>query len=435
MNFRRTLHGTSFASLGAAFFAACMSTAYAATTISVDSVIQRWPWNNKVDITYTVNDGQNVVIGRYCRIVFTATIDGQTYTIDGTTDVGASANTGTHTVTWTAPSGHKSANCTMSAAIYEAAAPSGDDYLVVDLDSGVATYEGLLASQADSNARYNAAIYKTDKLVLRKIPRTLESASLPNGPFANGYHTGDSANYSLGNPYHPYGDNETDTDKDWTTDRAYYIGVFPVTQAQYQKIVGSNPSGKQDVIAGNEVGHRPVETVSWNDLRLSTTPSTSQIPTVDSNSGTFFQRLKFLTGNKFAFDLPTEVMFEIALRAGSGATYFWGLVEDASYIVCSDNAGGSTVAVGSRQPNSWGLFDMAGNVREWCLDNWSDGNLTLRVDVFTPPSQASTARRVRGGGNWGYPATDKLFHASYRDSEPATEANWGIGFRVSWIAE
>ena len=430
-----TLRGTFSACIAAAAFAALPNAASAATTITVDSVVQRWPWNNKVDITYTVGEGQNVVIGRYCRIVFTATIDGETYTIDGTTDIGASANTGTHTVTWTAPAGHKSANCTMSAAIYEAATPSGDDYLVVDLDSGVATYEGLLASQVDSNARYNAAAYKTDKLVLRKVPRTLESASLPNGPFANGYRTGDSANYYLGNPYHPYGENETDTDKDWTTDRAYYMGVFPVTQAQYQKLVGSNPSGKQDAIAGNEVGHRPVETVSWNDLRLSTTPSTSPIPTVDSNSGTFFQRLNFLAGNKFAFDLPTEVMFEIALRAGSGATYFWGSTEDTSYIVCSDNAGGSTVAVGSRLPNSWGLFDMAGNVREWCLDNWSDGNLTLRTDAFTPPSQESTARRVRGGGNWGYPASDKLFHASYRDSEPATEANWGIGFRVSWIAE
>ena len=63
-------------------------------------------------------------------------------------------------------------------------AARGDDYLVVDLLTGTATYEGLLATQADSNARYNDAAYKTDKIVLRKVPRTAESAALPNGPFA-----------------------------------------------------------------------------------------------------------------------------------------------------------------------------------------------------------------------------------------------------------
>ena len=435
MNFRRTLPGTSFASLCAAFLVACMSTAYAATTITVDSVTQRWPWNNKVDITYTVNDGQDVGNGVYRRIVFTATIDGQTYTIDGTTDVGASANTGTHTVTWTAPSGHKSANCTMSAAIYTANAPSGDDYLVIDLDTGTATYEGLLATQADSNTRYTNDVYKTDKLVLRKVPRTAESGTLPNGPFSGGYRTGDSANYYAGNQYNPYiGDNETNTDKDWITGRAYYIGVFPVTQYQYQKVTGSNPSQKTGTGAGDVVAYRPVDSVSWDALRAST-PSTESLPKVTSNTGSFLQRLNFIAGNKFAIDLPTEVMFEIAERAGATTAYFWGGTPDAAYAVSSDNGVSSTEAVGSRLPNDWGLYDMAGNLKEWCLDNWSDGNLTGRVDAFTPPSQESTARRVRGGGNWGYPVSDHIFHASCRDYETATVVSWGYGFRVSWIAD
>jgi formylglycine-generating enzyme required for sulfatase activity len=128
-------------------------------------------------------------------------------------------------------------------------------------------------------------------------------------------------------------------------------------------------------------------------------------------------------------------MFEIAERAGANTTYYWGDAMDLNYVVSSDNSASSTMAVGSKLPNAWGLYDTAGNVREWCLDNWSDGNLTLRADALTPPSQGSPARRTRGGGNWAYPASDALFHASCRDYEGSDARSEGIGFRVSWIVE
>ena len=67
-----------------------------ASSVTIDSVTQRWPWNNKVDITYTVTDGQNVAAGVFCRLVFTANVGGSTYTIDGVHDVGANASSGTH---------------------------------------------------------------------------------------------------------------------------------------------------------------------------------------------------------------------------------------------------------------------------------------------------------------------------------------------------
>ena len=69
-----------------------------AASITIDSVQQRWPWNNKVDITYTVSGGQDVAAGVYARIEFTANIAGTEYLIDGVHDVGASASDGTHTV-------------------------------------------------------------------------------------------------------------------------------------------------------------------------------------------------------------------------------------------------------------------------------------------------------------------------------------------------
>ena len=404
--------------------AALAGAANAAPAVTIDSVAQRWPWNNKVDITYTVAGGQTRSAGVYCALRFAVTAKGQTYDFEGYT-VGASAENGQHTVTWFAPQGIVSTDCSMTATLFTTNVPSGNDYMIIDLASGGVTYEGLFATQDESNSRYNVADYKTDKMVLRKIPRTADSADLPNGPFASGYPTGDSANYPSGN--------NANTAKTWMTDQDYYIGVFPVTQYQYQKLYGSNPSEKTATITGNMTGHRPVEKVSWDDLRLSSTTSTSSIPAVASNSGTFFQRLNFKTG--LYFDLPTEVMFEMAERAGATTTYYWGNTMITNYVVCSENSANSTVAVGSRLPNSWGLYDMAGNVWEWCLDGKVDGNMVDRSTAFTPIWTSTSSRRSRGGGSSGNAMSHASFHASNRGGSVSSIRVFYLGFRVSLIVK
>ncbi|MBR2982733.1 MAG: hypothetical protein IKC80_05835, partial [Kiritimatiellae bacterium] len=141
----------------------------AAPSVEIKSVAQRWPWNNKLDITYEVTDGQDVAKNVFRRLVFTAKIGGEEFTIDGVHDVGANASSGVHTVTWTAPAGYRTDNCSMSASLYPATAPSGDDYMIVNLVTGEVSYEGLLATQADSNDRYNDGWYKTTNMVFRKI--------------------------------------------------------------------------------------------------------------------------------------------------------------------------------------------------------------------------------------------------------------------------
>ena len=386
--------------------------ASATASIEIDSVIQRWPWNNKVDITYTVTDGQNVAADVYCRIVFTATVDGTEYVIDGVTNVGANASSGTHVITWDPPSGLKAAGCTMTATLLSSATPSGDDYMVIDLTTGVVSYEGLLATQDASNSRYNTATYKTDKMVLRKVP-------------AGGtYPTGDNVNYPSSNPR-----------KTWTTDRDYYIGVFPVTQEQYKKIYGSNPSAKRDEIAGNITTHRPVENVSWDDLRGSVSPTNALVPNA---SGTFLERLNNLTqtaSGKTGFDLPTEVMAEIAERAGTTSTYYWGDTMVTNYVVCSENSGGVTVAVGSRLPNDWGLFDTAGNVRELCLDDSSLGKLADATSPFVAARTSGGNRREHGGGAYNASKSDASFRASYRDYRSSSSKGSFLGFRVAYIVQ
>ena len=236
-------------------------TAVAAPTVTITGVAQRWPWNNKVDISYNVGDGQDVAEGRFRKMKFTAVINGETTPIDGDT-IGASASDGPHTVTWKAPSGIKPTTMSLTAAMYESDAPSGDDYMIVDLASGVVKYEGLLASQGASDNRYNTnAVYKTDKMVLRKVP----AGTYP----AKG--------------------------RDWTTDRPYYIGIFMVTRAQYLKLCSSLPaSGGGSTFEGspteeNPIAHRPVYRVTLNRLR--NVYDASDI--VPSETGTFLQRLEF----------------------------------------------------------------------------------------------------------------------------------------------
>ena len=416
---------TALSAVITAVIAALATAASAVPSITVDSVVQRWPWNNKVDITYKVGNGQDVSANQYYKIVFTTVIDGQTYTIDGSTISGASANTGTHTVTWTLPDGVLSTNCTMSAALYTADAPSGDDYMVVQLtgeNAGTVTYEGLLATQAASNERYNTDTYKTDKLVLRKVPAGGTYRTGGKGA-ANG------SNYNNNQPH------------DWTTDRNYYIGVFPVTQSQYNTIYGSNPSYYKTDAEGNPAAQRPVEKVSWFGLRsvagdTTMTPTTS-IPAVTSDtvaSGNFFQKLNYMTGRYF--DLPTEVMFEIAQRANRTTVYSWG-DEEADYVDYAVTMTNTTLAVGSRLPNDWGLYDTAGNVQEWCLDNYA-GTLQSRSDAFTPgwdPDSNSGRRMARGTPTWDGNTTQRP--ASFRQTSglPATTENQYNGFRVAIIED
>ena len=287
----------------------------------------------------------------------------------------------------------------MIAQLLSADNPSGDDYMIIDLTSSdpatAVSYEGLLATQDDSNARYNVDVYKQSKIVLRKVP-------------AGGtYQTGKSGQ-------------DSNTVKQWTTDRDYYIGVFEITKGQYNRLVGS----------GNYLDASPKNAISWTDFRASVAPN-EKIPTVDSNTGTFLQRLNYKVGNKFDFDLPTEVMFEIAARAGTTTDFYWGNNDmDWSKVV-----GNATIsAVGNRPANPWGLYDMAGNVWDFCLDDSSLANLADAVDPFTPAYTAGTASRRARGGAYNNNTTNQ-FRSFYRGDGSATSAFQSYGFRIAYIVK
>ena len=404
--------------------AAAVAVGAYASSVTIDSVLQRWPWNTKVDIAYTVTGGQNISGGVFARMEFIATINGTTYTIDGNT-IGASASDGSHVATWTAPADMrvKSLSCSMTAKVISADVPSGNDYMIVQLEDdattgakkGDVTYEGLYVDQAGSNARYNTDAYKKTKLVLRRIPRWSQRSKLPNASVltGTGYPTGDTDNFSSGN--------SRNTRAWWQTDKDYYICIFPITQAQVRRI---GPSGLNapDTMVPRAFFIRKTR------VRGDLTP----LEMVPSEQDTFISLLNDATG--LYFDLPTEVMFEIALRAGATTKYYWGADMDTDYVVCNAE---STAAVGTKKPNDWGLYDMQGNVFEQVLDGQVAGDMADNTDAFTPTYDATAAARVRvcGGGGYNDDSADEKFYASRRGSVGVSEnASW-LGCRVAYIVK
>ena len=409
--------------------AAIPMAANAASSITIDSVQQRWPWNNKVDITYTVTDGQNRAGGIYAGINFAITIPGYSTQIVSGNSLAASAETGgpgsrQYTVTWTAPSGVKATSCSITATLFPTNVPSGNDYMIIDLASGAIIYEGLMATQDESNTRYNTTEYKSTKMVLRKVPKWADANTLPNYDTLaalGGYPTGDNVNYPTYDP-----------ERTWQPNKDYYAGVFLVTQAQYTNLGLTNPSSNKTD------GGCPVEQVSWNELRDSTLIPN---PVPPSATGGFLARLNYRTLMKSGisgFDLPSFMMGEIAARAGSTTVYAGNSnTADPDYIVCSENSGGKTAVVGSRLPNNWGLYDTTGNVWEWALDE-SRTNLSQATDALKPIYTGGSWVRYRAGRAWSTAAANHKVSdgcdVANANTNPANKYNW-IGFRVFYIAQ
>lgn len=386
-----------------------------ASSITINSVTQRWPWNNKLDITYTITDGQTLTsTGNdvYMRIVFNAKFGEKECVIDGVYDVGASANSGTHTVTWTPPSDFKvkASDCTMTATLYSADNPSGDDYMIIDLGTGKISFEGLLYSQELSNQRYTENtsgkegqnVYKTDKLVLRKVPH--------GGP----YYT-----VEKGSP-------------GWTTEYDFYVGIFQVTRGQYNTYIPSK-DWSYSRLDGQKGLYKPADKLGYSLLRASVTDPTAAIPALDSlteKETSFLQILNCKTGNRYGFDLPTLNMSEIANRAGTSTTYSWG--DDSSvasqYAQFSSTHGNSTTEVGVLLPNNWGIYDTQGNLGELCLDDNSSGSIADLPNAFTPRWAEGPKRMYRNGNSHGDPLKDSSATGSY----DTTDVNW-LSFRVYCI--
>ncbi|HBV62428.1 MAG TPA: hypothetical protein DEF45_05335 [Rhodopirellula sp.] len=196
-----------------------------------------------------------------------------------------------------------------------------------------------------------------------------------------------------------------DTQHEVTFSKPINMGVHEVTQQQYQRIMGYNPS----IFNAKD---NPVDNVSWED------------------AVEFCQRLSALTAEQTAgnvYRLPTEAEWEYACRAGTTTAYSFGddLTQLDNYAWYRKNSGGTSHPVGSKQPNDWGLHDLHGNLWEWCQNYTGPYTSSAITDPAGPPTGSS---RVIRGGSWGrLPISCQSAHRGRLDP---SVFNQYLGFRV-----
>ena len=166
---------------------------------------------------------------------------------------------------------------------------------------------------------------------------------------------------------------------------SFSIGKYEVTQEEWEAVMGSNPS----YFKGAKL---PVEQVSWNDCQE------------------FIRRLNQMTGKSFR--LPTEAEWEFAARGGNRSNHYKysGSNNLSSVAWYWDNSGSKTHPVGKKSPNELGLYDMSGNVWEWCADWYGDYSSSAQTN---PKGPSNGSFRVRRGGGWGsYARRCRVSHRS-----------------------
>ena len=352
---------------------------------------QRHPWNGKVDISYTASGIDTMVQEQGLAIDFKVTATdretGTSYTatfLSG--DMGLAD--GTHSLVWDMDAQGlllKSTNVVFSVSCET---PTPPTYCVIDLSGGssASSYPVTYLSAPPSGG-FNVDEYKTTKLVLKRIEA---------GTFI-------------------MGENQSDEAHRVTLTKPFYMGLFEMTQKQYQLVTGNNPSSSSDDTL-------PVERVSYNDIRGAS--NGSQWPAsnaVDDES--FLGKLRARTG--LDFDLPTEAQWEYACRAGTTTRFSYGDSSNGEYMWWNGNKSSGGRRVGTKLPNPWGLYDMHGDVGEWCLD-WYASSLSGGVDPMGPSSGSDRAYRP---GNY---YSDYIYSYSYaRSNGSPSSSSWQRGFRLS----
>ncbi|MDB9535047.1 bifunctional serine/threonine-protein kinase/formylglycine-generating enzyme family protein [Dolichospermum planctonicum CS-1226] len=233
----------------------------------------------------------------------------------------------------------------------------------------------------------------------------LEMIAIPGGTFWMGSPANEAKRHDDESPQHQ------------VTVPSFFMGKYPLTQAQYQAIMGHNPSH----FKGN---NRPVETVSWDDAAY------------------FCQKLSQRTGKNYR--LPSEAEWEYACRAGTKTPFSFGdnittdLVNyNGNYPYKSapkDKYREQTTDVGTFPPNTFGLYDMHGNVWEWCEDDWHKNYINAPINGSAWNSQSGSSNKLLRGGSWSKHARHCRAANRYRHSRGYRSNRCGFRLAVYLLA-
>jgi len=259
-----------------------------------------------------------------------------------------------------------------------------------------------IQNQIDTANRVKAETAK-EKAELEKQIATLEKELTWQNQLGMTFVYIPSGAFMMGSPVDEPGRYGDEVLHEVTLTRGFYMQVTPVTQGQWKAVMVGNPSYFKD--CGDDC---PIENVSWNDAQE------------------FIKKLNKREGvNKYC--LPTEAEWEYAARAGSDTAYCFGDDEAMLYEYAwyDKNSGGRIHPVASKKPNFWGLYDMHGNVWEWCEDWYRD---YPSGSVIDPKGPGIGDIRVRRGGGWYDVA--RLCRSGVRHSRTPDPRYVNLGFRL-----
>ncbi|MCL2443532.1 MAG: formylglycine-generating enzyme family protein [Treponema sp.] len=268
----------------------------------------------------------------------------------------------------------------------------------------------------------------------------------------------EGGNFQMGSPITELGRSSDETyrttNSGFVTLNDFYLGKYQITQDQWRTVMGSNPSyfhgGSGRAPATREVqGSRPVESINWFDalvfcnrlsikeglepaysINNSTDPNTwGAVPTSMQGTYTTWSNVQIINGSN-GYRLPTEAQWEYACRAGTQTRWYFGNNDNqlGNHAWLSANSNARTRQVGLKTPNNWGLYDMHGNVSEWCWDwynlsyNFAGGNSNPMGSSF-----ANYGRVIRGG-SWSSAVLSS--RSAYRSDHHSYSRSNTIGFRV-----
>ncbi|MBR6586745.1 MAG: formylglycine-generating enzyme family protein [Kiritimatiellae bacterium] len=356
-------------------------------------------------------------------------------------DVGCVVKPGVRTIKWAARNDwpdRRLDDGSIKAVVTAWATNNPPPYMVLSVD-GVTPPVWYVSTNAIPGWGLNSnRLYKTDKIVMRKIPAA-------------------NVRWRMGSPYNePSRIAEREIPHWVTLTSDYYMGIYPCTRKQYELITGY--TGTATFKDYEDYDFRPVGKVPYSIVRGSRSNNIDWPTTgtnVASGSTIYNIRRKALLDT---IDLPTDAQWEYACRAGEGAGLYNGkeqlrtTINDGIAPTLDDIAwyGGKvansvrdgqmqTFEVGLKQPNAYGLYDMLGNVYEWCLDWYSEG--TEHSDgssVTDPPGASANAlnRRVCRGGSYGTAPTESRSAARTQASdENAWDDVYGFRFCCPAIAK